>query len=120
MDTNYKKVLIIHYDLDFAESVLELLKKSEIGVVLAANLSEGEDIIKKETFSLVVIEWPVSVDMETLSKFISQTDLNETQVFLAAKEKRFLSGLSNQGNISIFNQDEICNQISSFVENISK
>lgn len=115
MDTNHKKVLIIHCDPDFAESILELLKKSEVGIVLAANLSEGEDILKKEKFGLVVIEYPVVMGTEILSKFILQANLNEVQVFLVAKEKRFLDDLDSRSKVSIFDRGELYNRILSFV-----
>lgn len=117
MDTNYKKVLIICHDSDFAESALELLKKSEVEITLAVDLLEGENILKKETFSLVVIECPVVMGTETLSNFISQTNLTKTRVFLVAKEKRFLAGLDSLGNVSVFDQSEIYTQVSGFIKN---
>lgn len=120
MNTKYNKVLIIHYDPDFAELILELLRKFKVEITLATNLSEGENILKRVTFGLVVIECPVVMDTETLSRFILQTNITKTQIFLVAKEKRFLAGLGGQSNVSIFDQGNISAQIASSIENINK
>ncbi len=115
MNTDYKKVLVIHYSPDFAEPILKIPKNPDVEVVLVAGLSEGEDVLKKETFDLTVIECPIDINAEIMSKFLLQTGLGKMPVFLAVKEKRFLADLSGQQNISIFDQDEVCGEIIKFM-----
>ena len=101
-----KKLLIMSYDPDFSQKVFELTKSAEVEILLANGLSEGENLMAKESISGIIIEYSAGSDPTVLSGFLSRQNIRQVPTLLAAKENRFLSDFNGE-NILKYGFDEI-------------